>query len=78
MRSSFSCVQLFVTLWTVARQTPPAHGILQARILEWVDVLSSRRSSLPGMQSLLSCVSCIAVDSLPTEPLGCQVRIKFC
>ena len=29
-----SRVQLFVTLWTVARQAPLSMGILQARILE--------------------------------------------
>ena len=32
-----SCVQL-----TVAHQTPPVHGILQARILEWVAIFFSR------------------------------------
>ena len=32
----FSPVQLFVTLWTVAQQTPLSMGTLQARILEWV------------------------------------------
>ena len=34
MLSHFSHVQLFVPLWTVALQTPPLSGILQARILE--------------------------------------------
>ena len=41
----FSHVQLFVTLWTVACQAPLSMGILQARILEWVAVPSSRGSS---------------------------------
>ena len=36
---SLSRIRLFVTLWTVV------HGILQARILEWVAVLFSRGSS---------------------------------
>ena len=31
-----SCVQLFVTPWSVAHQAPVSVGILQARILEWV------------------------------------------
>ena len=39
-------VWLFVTLWTVAFQVP-LHGILQARILEWVAISSSRVSSWP-------------------------------
>ena len=35
------------------------HGILQARILEWVAMLTSRGSSLPRYQTCISCVSCI-------------------
>ena len=34
--SHFSCVQLNVTLWTVARQS--ALGIFQPRTLEWVAI----------------------------------------
>ena len=34
--SHFSCVQLFVTLWTVAHEAPLSMGFIQARILEWV------------------------------------------
>ena len=40
-----SHVRLFVTLWTAARRVPLIMGILQARILEWVAMLSSRGSS---------------------------------
>ena len=40
----FSPVQLFATLQTVACQVPSVHVILQARILEWVTVPSSRVS----------------------------------
>ena len=43
--SLFSCVRLFVTLWTVACQASLSTGILQARILEWVAKPSSRGSS---------------------------------
>ena len=32
---SLSCVQLFVTLWTVAHQAPLSVGFFQARVLEW-------------------------------------------
>ena len=45
-----SCVQLFVTPWTVARPAP-VHGILQTRILEWVAMPSSRGSSPPRDQT---------------------------
>ena len=42
-----SHVQRFVTPWTVACQAPLSMGILQARILEWVAMPSSKRSSQP-------------------------------
>ena len=45
-------------------------GILQARILEWVAMPSSRRSSQPGGRTRFSCISCIAGRSFPTEPPG--------
>ena len=44
---SLSRVQPFATPWTVARQAPLSMGILQARILEWVAMPSSRGSSQP-------------------------------
>ena len=49
--SRFSRVQLFVTVWTVAQQAPLSMGILQAWILEWVAMPSSRGSSWPKDQS---------------------------
>ena len=51
-----SCVWLFVALWTVACQAPPFHGILQARILEWVAISSSRGSSQPRDETHVSCI----------------------
>ena len=44
---SHSHVWLFATPWTVACRTPLSVGILQARILEWVVMPSSRESSQP-------------------------------
>ena len=57
---SLSCVWFFATPWTV-------HGILQARILEWVAFPFSRGSSQPrdGTQS-----SSLQVGSLPVKPQG--------
>ena len=43
------------------------HGILQARILEWVALPFSRGSSQPRNQTG---VFCLQVDSLPTELSG--------
>ena len=34
-----------------------AHGILQARILEWIAITFPRRSSQPSDQTLVSCIS---------------------
>ena len=47
-------VWLFATSWTIAHQAPLSTGILQARILEWVAVPSSRGSSQPRDQTQVS------------------------
>jgi len=53
----------FATPWAV-------HGILQARILEWVAVSFSRGSSQPRDQTCGFChISCIAGGFFTTEPL---------
>ena len=60
-------VQSCSTLWDPKDCRPPGssvHGILQARILEWVAGLSSRGSSPPKDWTWVSCVFCIA------RPLG--------
>ena len=52
--------------------SPPGstvHGILQARILEWVAILLSRGSSWHRNQTLVSCISCWQADSLPLSHL---------
>ena len=59
MLNRFGHAPLFATLWTKAQQAPPAHGILQARILEWVAIFFFRGSSGPRDQSHISYVSCI-------------------
>ena len=46
-------VGFFAALWTVACQDLLSIGILQARILEWVAMPSSRGSSLPRDQTCL-------------------------
>ena len=56
MLSRFSCVRLFATLWTAARQAPLSMGTLQARLLEWVVMPSSRGSSGLGLNLHLLCL----------------------
>ena len=53
----FSHVQLFATPWAVARQAPLSMGILQARILEWATMPSSRGSSWPRDRTQVSLIA---------------------
>ena len=54
---SHSVVFDSVTPWTVARQAPLSMGILQASILEWVAMPSSRGFSQPRDQTQVSCIA---------------------
>ena len=63
----YSCVQLFVTLWSVAHQAPLSIWILQARILDWVAMSSSKGSSQPRERTQ---VSLIAGNSSSFKPPG--------
>ena len=57
MLSHFSCVQLFVTLWTCSLPGSSVHGIVQARILQWVSLLQGIFPTRD--QTHISYVSCI-------------------
>ena len=66
-------LQSCLTLCDPMDCNPPSssvHGILQAKILEWVVVPSSRGSSQPKDRTHISCVSCVAGRVFTTEPLG--------
>ena len=52
-----SHVQLSATPWTVAHLAPLSMEILQARILEWVAMPSSRGSSQPMDRTQVSCIA---------------------
>ena len=54
---SLSHVPHFATPWTAACQVPLSIGILQARILEWVAMPSSRGSSQPRNQTQVSLIA---------------------
>ena len=54
--SLLSHVWLFETPWTVC-QAPLSMGILQARILEWVAMPSTRGSSQPWDWTQVSCIA---------------------
>ena len=55
---SLSLVWLFVTPWTVAYQAGSSvHGILPARVLEWVAISFARGSSWPRDRTQVSCLA---------------------
>ena len=68
--------QLCPTLCGCSPPGSSVHGILQARILEWVAIPFSRGSSSPRDQTQVSCVSCIEGRFFTTELLGKQQSIK--
>ena len=75
MKVKVLVAQWCLTLCDLMDCSPPGssvHGILQARILDWVAISSSRGSSQPRDQTCISCVSCIGrqMDSLPLSRLG--------
>ena len=55
---SLSCVQLCNAMGSSLPDSF-VYGILQARVLEWVAISSSRRSSQPRDQTFVSCISCL-------------------
>ena len=81
------CAQLCPTLCNPMDCSPPGsfvHGILQARILEWVAISCSRGSSLTqGSNPHLLCLLHWQANSLPLCHLGsplqvlCSIRITY-
>ena len=68
---------LCIGTWTEVGHDPPGssvHGILQARILQWVAVLSSRGSFQPKNQTHISYASSLASSSWPLAPPGKPIR----
>ena len=61
-----SCLTLWY-LWDCSLPGSSVYGILQARILEWVAIASSRSFQLRN-QIYISCVSCTAGGFITTEP----------
>ena len=60
----YALTQSCLTLQDSVDYSPPgssAHGIFQARMLEWVAISSSRGSSQPRDLTCVSCISCPAV-----------------
>ena len=69
MLSRFRHVRLFVTPWTIACQAALSLGILQAKVLEWVAMPSSRGSSWPRDWTCISYVSSLAGGFFTTSSI---------
>ena len=65
------------TSWTVARQAPLSMGILQARILGWVAMPSSRDLPEPGMEPVSpELAGRFFTTKLPRKPIPILQRGK--
>ena len=67
------------TLCVPMDYSPPGssvHGILQARILEWVAISCSRGSSQPRDQTCVCCISCTAGGFFTAEPPEIYIHIS--
>ena len=71
MLNHLSRVRLFVILWTMALQAPLSIGILQAKILEWAAMPSSRVLSDPGTE-LISLMSPAIAGKFFTTSTTCE------
>ena len=67
-------VLLFVIPWTVACQSSLVHRISQARMLEWVAISFSRRSSWPTHQNW---VCYISGRFFTSEPVGKLITVNY-
>ena len=74
LRSCFSHGQLFVTPMACSLPGSSVDGILQARILEWIALPSSKGSSWPRDLPHASCFQHWQVGSLSVAPPGKHIR----
>ena len=73
---SLGCIQLFCDPVNCSPPGSSVHGILQARILEWVAISFSRGSSSPRDQPVSPALQ---VDSLPLSRLRSPITfVSFC
>ena len=68
--SHFSCVLVFVTLWTIAHQAPLSMGFSRQEYWSGLPCSSLGDVSNPGIELCLSCLMNQQVGSLPLTPAG--------
>ena len=76
--SRFSHFQLFGDPMVCSPPSSSVHGILQARILKWAAVPSSRESSQPRDQSCLLCLLHWLAGSLPLCVYAAAKSLQSC
>ena len=75
---SAQSLQSCLTLWNPMNCSPPGssvHGILQARILEWAAIPSSKGSSQPRDWTHVSCIACEFFTPEPPGKLSPLLRL---
>ena len=70
-----SCVQLFVTPWTVACQAPLSMGFSRQEYWSGLPFPPPRDLPDPGIKPLSLVSPVLQVDSLPLEPLDLRVLV---
>ena len=65
-----SITQSCLTLWDRSSSGSSVHGIILARIVEWVDISFGGRASRPTDLTRVSCLSCIAGGFFTTWAVG--------
>ena len=68
--SSFSCVQLFVTLWTIAHQALLSMGFSRQEYWSGLPCPPLWDLPNPGIEPVTPVSPALLEDSLPTEPQG--------
>ena len=68
MLNRFSCVQLFVTLWTVAHQAPLSLGFSRREYWNESPSCPPGNLSVPGIKPASLCLLHWQADSLPLAP----------
>ena len=70
MLSHFSHVQLFVTLWTVARQAPLSMGFSRQEYWSGLPCLPPGDLPNPGIETVSPAAPVLQADSLPGKPIN--------
>ena len=66
----FHCVRLFVTLWTIAHQSPLSMGFSRQEYWSGLQCPSPEDLPDPGIESAFLMTPALAEDSLPLAPSG--------